>query len=203
MRTLIALIALTFTGCDAAESVLRGNADAGPSGVVVEAEATTAVAELDADAVCVAFYQAVTRQVPNATRCVVPGLIAGADADEGGAQAACTSAASTCTRVASLGTGALPDLPSGPCIFTQPDPDACDATLELLQPCLDAMADTATGQIQTSLTCALADTTGIPDVQVNIPEADEVQACAAFGVVCPGFFGRPEADDAGVSADAG
>ncbi|MCA9544931.1 MAG: hypothetical protein KC613_11095 [Myxococcales bacterium] len=189
----LGLVAVAAWGCDEAKRALAGP-DQGPQEVVFEQPLETPVATLDGggvSAVCVAFQSAVVRQVPPETRCVPAGIIASGQSD-GDPQASCAEARDTCTRLVRLGTGELPELPAGPCPFQAVDAETCSATLATLKPCLDTLADTAVGQIRETLTCALAGNADLPDVQVEVPDADGVEACAAFTAQCPGFLGRAE-----------
>ena len=196
----IAATLCMLPACDDADSLLNGGADAGAQEVVFDVPLTTPVATLDADgvdAVCAAMYGAVIRQVPPETRCVPAGIIAGGDSEGAdAARAQCTDAVTTCVRLASIGTSALPDIPAGPCTFSRVEAETCDATLETLKPCLDTLADTAVGQLRANLTCVLAGTLDVPVPMIEIPSADGVQACAEFTLRCPGFLG-------GMTPDAG
>ena len=203
---LITACALAFgglTGCDEAEKLL-GAADSGPSGVVLEGDPETRIADLEGEqveAICAAFYAAATRQVPPETRCAVVGIPAGLGG-EGDPATGCADAVSTCVSVSAVGGNPLPDLPLGGCFLQQADP-TCEGTLATLQPCLDSMADTAVGQLRANLTCALATTPGVPIPSLEAPEADGVEACARFTATCPSFFGESGGgSDAGVG-DAG
>lgn len=214
--TLTLLSAPAWWGCDDIKDAI-GAPDAGPQEVVFEAPPETRIADLDAEgvaAVCAAFQSAVVRKVPPETRCVTVGLAAmGApgETSEAEARSACEEAVVTCTQVARVGTGRLPDLPAGPCPFSQVEGDGCEGTLATLKPCLDTLADTAVAQLRQTFTCDLAGTIAVPDVQVEVPDPDGSQACAVFVAGCPEFFGEgggatdqgPPAGDQGVDGDAG
>ena len=195
MQRLVLGVALAAAwGCDEAKEALAGP-DQGPQEVVFEQPLETPVATLDADgvsAVCVAFQSAVVRKTPDETRCVPAGIVAAGQGD-GDAQAACVDARDTCARLARLGSGRLPELPAGPCPFQPVEAGGCSATLEALKPCLDSLADAAVAQVSQTLTCALAGDPSLPDVQIEVPDADGVQACADFTQACPGFLGPDDA----------
>lgn len=206
--TIAVLLALStlpaLVGCDEAKSLITGP-DAGPSGVQIEGEPETRIATLDATQVnglCTAFYQASVRQTPPETRCAVVGIPAGVangDGTAGGELLACEEAVATCVRVASVGGSALPELETGACFMRQPG-EGCTATLADLQPCLDAMADTAVGQLRATLNCNLADLSSVTIPEVTPPDPDGIEVCARFTATCPGLFGTAAEGDMGTAS---
>jgi hypothetical protein len=201
------LIGPAVTGCDEAKSLITGP-DAGPTGVQIEGDPETPLTELDdtqVDGLCTAFYQAAVRQMPPETRCSVVGIPAGVangDGTAGGELLACEEAVATCVRVASVGGQALPDLVTGACFMRQPG-EGCTATLGTLQPCLDAMADAAVGQVRATLKCNLADLSTVQIPAVEPPDPDGIEVCARFTATCPGLFGSPTTDMGAGASDMG
>lgn len=201
-RTSLALFALLIgpavTGCDEAKSLITGP-DAGPTGVQIEGDPETLLTALDAtqvNALCTAFYQATVRQTPPETRCAVVGIPAGVangGGTAGGELTACEDAVSTCVQVSAVGGQALPELETGSCFMRQPG-EGCTATLGTLQPCLDAMADSAVAQLRATLSCNLADLSSVVIPSVEAPDPDGVEVCARFTATCPDLFGSPSSD---------
>lgn len=197
---------LALCACDDASSLL-GEPDMGPAEVVLAVEDDAVIADLDEmgkDAVCQALFDAVDRQVPIATKCVLVG-IAGAvspgDPESGPSVGQCEEVQTACIPAARLGQQALPGLEFADCGLFKGDTSACQmTTIGEFRACLNLMADTAVGSVRDLLTCDLIDPdlSELPEVLLPAPEVPAgAEECARVRLGCPGVFeaGEDEAPE--------
>lgn len=196
MLALLALAGLG-AGCDAASDLL-GEADMGPAEVVLEVADDAVIADLDEmgkDAVCQAVFDAVDRQVPVETKCVLVGLagaVSPSDPEAGPTVANCQSVQEVCVPAARLGQQALPALGFPDCGLFKGDTSGCDTTtIGEFRACLNLMADTAVGAIREVITCNLITPEFDPSMTITLPDLEVpegAEECARVRLGCPGIF---------------
>lgn len=191
------MVTLLAFGCDTASELL-GEADAGPAEVVLALDDDAVIADLDEmgkDAVCQAVFDAVERQVPVETKCVLVGMAGAVSPDaveDGPTVENCESVQQLCIPAARLGQQALPALGFPDCGLFKGDTSECRmTTIGEFRTCLNLMADTAVGSIREILTCNLITPEFDVDQEYTLPplEVPEgAEECARVRLGCPGVF---------------